>query len=149
MEQRIIGSGDWYLEFSFQQFKIIRLHAILHDAAGAERAHSGKGPGYCHMIGPGPISCLLGLVTGLLICLYVKLLLPSILDSVDNWSHMSCIVLEVAIVDINVIKRYGVFKDGNVQGYQIRPPKKYKPRKQALLCTRNLHGIVWKSGRLD
>ena len=52
---------------------VFRLHAMLHDAAGAVRTHSGKGPGYCYMIGRGPNFCLLGHVTGLLFCLYVKL----------------------------------------------------------------------------
>ena len=79
----LIGYGNSYLELLFRQFKIIRLHAIIHDAAGAVRAHSGKGPGYCYMIGRGPNSCLLGHVTGLLFCLYVKIFLPSIFNSVD------------------------------------------------------------------
>ena len=59
----IIGYENSYLEILFRQFKIFRLHSILHDAAGAVRAHSGKGPGYCYMIGRGPNSCLLGHVT--------------------------------------------------------------------------------------
>ena len=79
----IIGYGNSYLELLFRQFKIFRLHAKLHDAAGAVRAHSGKGPGYCYMIGRGPNSCLLGHVTGLLFCLYVKIFLPSIFKTVD------------------------------------------------------------------
>ena len=37
-----IGYGDSYLEFLIRQFKVFSLHAILHDAAGAARAHSGK-----------------------------------------------------------------------------------------------------------
>ena len=49
-----IGYGESYLEFLFRHFKVFRLHAILHDAAGAVRAYSGKGPGYCYMIGRGP-----------------------------------------------------------------------------------------------
>ena len=77
-----IGYGDSYLEFLFRLFKVSRLHAILHDAAGAVRAHSGKAPGYCYMIGRGPNACLLGHVTGLLFCLYGKILLPSIFISV-------------------------------------------------------------------
>ena len=78
-----IGYGNLYLELLFRHFKIVRLHAILHDAAGAVRAHCGKGPGYCYMIARGPNSCLLGHVTGLLFCLYVKIFLPSIFNSVD------------------------------------------------------------------
>ena len=64
-----IGYGDSYLEFLFRHFKVIRLHAILRDGAGAVRAHSGKVPGYFYMIGRGPNSCLLGHVIGLFFCL--------------------------------------------------------------------------------
>ena len=78
-----IGYGDSYLEFLFRHFKIFGLHAILHDAAGAVRAHSCKGPGYCYMVGRGPNSCLLGQVTGLLFCLYLKIFLLSNFNSVD------------------------------------------------------------------
>ena len=78
-----IGYGDSYSEFLFRHFKSFRLYAILHDAAGAVRAHSARGPGYRYVIGRGPISCLLGHVTGLLFCLYVKIFLSSIFISVD------------------------------------------------------------------
>ena len=43
----LIGNGNSYLDSVFRYSKIFRLHAILHDAAGAVRAHNGKGPGYC------------------------------------------------------------------------------------------------------
>ena len=66
----------------FRYSKVSRLHAILHDAAGAVRAHSGKGPGYCYMIGRVPNCCSLGHVTGLLFCLYVEIFLPSIFNSI-------------------------------------------------------------------
>ena len=46
-----IGYGDSYLEFLFRHFKVFRLHAIVHDAARAVRAHSAKGPGYCYIFG--------------------------------------------------------------------------------------------------
>ena len=77
MDQKIkfggtIGYGDSYLEFLFRHFKAFRLHATLHDIAGAVRAHTSKGLGYCYMIGRGPSSCLLGHMTGLLFCFYVK-----------------------------------------------------------------------------
>ena len=71
------------LDSVFRYSKLFSLHAILHDAAGVFRSHSGKGAGYCCMIGRGPNSCLLGHVTGLLFCLYVKIFLPSIFNSVD------------------------------------------------------------------
>ena len=79
----LIGYGNSCLDSVFRYSKVFRLHAILRDAAGAVRAYSGKRPGYCYMIGRGPISCLLGPVTGLLFCLYVKLFLPSIFNSVN------------------------------------------------------------------
>ena len=77
-----IGCGDSYLEFLFRHFKVFRLTAILHEAAGAVRAHCGKCPGYCYMIRRGGNSCLLGDVTGLPFCLYAKLFLTSIFNSV-------------------------------------------------------------------
>ena len=61
----LIGYGNSYLDTVFRYSKVFRLHAKLHDAAEAVRAHTGKGPGYCYMIGRGPISCLLGHVNGL------------------------------------------------------------------------------------
>ena len=79
----LIGYGNSYLDSVFRYSKVFRLHAILHDAAGAVRSHSGKGPGYCYLIGPGPKSCLLGHVTGLRFCLYVKVFLHSIFNSVN------------------------------------------------------------------
>ena len=33
--------GDLYLELLFRRFKVIRQHAMLHDAGGAKKAHSG------------------------------------------------------------------------------------------------------------
>ena len=78
----LIGYGKCCLDSVFRYSKVFRLYAILHYAAGAVRSHSGKGPGYCYMIGRGPNFCLLGHVTGLLFCLYVKLFLPSIFNSV-------------------------------------------------------------------
>ena len=79
----LIGQRNSCLDSVFRYSKVFRQHAILHDAARAVRAHTGKGPDYCYMIGRGPSSCLLGHVTGLLFCLYVKLFLTSIFDSVD------------------------------------------------------------------
>ena len=62
---------------------------------------------------------------------------------------MSCIVLETELADKNDIKKLGVFIDCKVQGSSIRPPKKYKPTKQAFWCTRNLHVFVSNSTRSD
>ena len=51
-----IGYGDSYSDFTFRHFKVFRLLAILHDAAGAVQEHSGKSPGNCYMTGRGPNS---------------------------------------------------------------------------------------------
>ena len=58
---------------------------------------------------------------------------------------MSCIVLDSDLADINVLKELAVILHGNVQEFSFRPPRKYKPTKQACWCTRNLHGIVSNS----
>ena len=123
-----IGCTDSYLESFFLQFKDFKLNAKPHDAAGAAKAHSGKGPGYCYVIGRGPFSCLLGHVTALLFCLYVKLFLASIFKFVDFWSSMSCIALDIELADQNFNKELGVLTDGNVQVYQFRPPKSVNPQ---------------------
>ena len=47
----LIGYENSCLDFVFRYSKVFRLHAILHDADRAVRAHSGKGPGYCYIIG--------------------------------------------------------------------------------------------------
>ena len=62
---------------------------------------------------------------------------------------MSCIVLDIELVDKNDITDLGVLIDRKIQGYTFRPPKKQEPTKQAFWCTRNLHGLLWNSGRLD
>ena len=79
----LIGYGNSHLDSVFPYSNLFRLHEVLNVAAGAFRSHTGKRPGYCYMTGRGPNSCLLGHVTGLLFCLYVKLFLPSIFKSVD------------------------------------------------------------------
>ena len=56
-----VGYGHSYLDSVFLYTKVFRLHAILHDVAGgAVRLQTGKGPGYCYMIGRGPKCCVLG-----------------------------------------------------------------------------------------
>ena len=78
-----IGYDDSYLGFLFRYLKVLRLHAILHDAAGAAGAHSGKSPGNYYTIGRVTNSFLLGHLTGLFFCPNVKLFLPSIFNAVD------------------------------------------------------------------
>ena len=141
--------GDSYLDSVFRYSKVFRLHAILRDAAGAVRAHNGKGPGYCYMIGRGPNPCLLGHVTGLLICLYIKNFLPCIFNLIDFLISMSLIVLVIQPTEKNVIKELGPFIECSVQGFLFCPPKTFKPNKQTQWNTNLLHGIAWSSGELE
>ena len=60
----LIGFGNSYLDSIFCYSKVFRIHAILHDAAGAVGSQSGKLPGYCYMIGQRRNSCLVGNLTG-------------------------------------------------------------------------------------
>ena len=139
-----IGYAYSYLEHMFCHSKVIRLNATLQDATGAVVSQNGKGPGYCYMIGQGLNSCLLGLghVTGLLICLYIKLFLTCIFNSVDFCSSVCCIALDIELADKSFFEEMGVFVDGNVQRYFFCPPEKYKPTEQLFRFTRKLHGIV-------
>ena len=74
--------------------------------------------------------------------LYPKLFLPSVLNSLNFWSSMSCIKLEYGLADNNITKELGVLFDNNVQGYPYRPPKKYKPTKYEFSFTKNYDKIV-------
>ena len=141
-----IGYGNSYLELLFRQFKLFRLHTILHDAAGAVRAYSGKGPSYCYMIGRGLNSCLLGHVTGLLFCFYLKIF--QTFKTVDFWNSMSCIVLDIELTEKNIIKELRIYIDGSVQGFSFCPPTSFKTNKQTTWNTSHLHGIAWSSGKL-
>ena len=77
----LIGFADSH--FPFFQSVQTTCNAKLLDAAGAVYLHNGNEPGYCCMIGRCPNSCLLGHVTGLLYCLYLKLFVPSIFNLLD------------------------------------------------------------------
>ena len=143
-----IGYGDSSLGFLFRVLKVFTLPAVLHDAAGAVRAHSGKGPSYCYMIAQGSISCLLGHVTGLLFRLYVKSFLPSIFKSVDFWNSMSLIVLDIELTEKNIITELGIFNAVSLQGSLFCPPKTCIPNEQTTWNTSHLHGNAWCSGKL-
>ena len=54
-----IGFEDSHLNSVFWYSKVFRLHAILHDAAGAVPSQTAKAPGYCYIIGRGPNCCFL------------------------------------------------------------------------------------------
>ena len=101
------------------------------------------------MIGRRSNYCLLGHVTGLLFCLYVKIFLPSIFNLIDFRISMSLIVLDMELTEKNVIKELGLFIDGSVQGFSFCPSKTFKSIKQTTWNTNRLHGIAWSSGKLE
>ena len=126
----LLGYGNSCLDSVFRYSKLFRLHAILQDAAGAVRTHSGKRPGYFYMIGRGTNSCVLGHVTGLLFCLHVKIVLPSIFKSVDFSNSMSLNILDIELTEKNIIKELGLFIDAFLEEFSICPPKTFKLIKQ-------------------
>ena len=133
VDSLVMEIPNWALYFVTPEYSdYTQYYAVL--------SHSGKGPGYCYMIGRGPNSCLLGHMTGLLFRLYVKLFLPSIFNSVDFRSSMSLIVLDVELTEKNVIEELGIFIDGSLQGFSFCPPKTFKPNKQTSWNTKHLHG---------
>ena len=138
-----IGNGDSYLEFPFRHFKVFRRHAILHDAAGVLRAHSGKGPGYSYKIGRGPYSCLLGHVTGLLFCHYVKLFLPSIFKFVDFQSSISRIFFKKLSWQIRTLQESWVFFWRLSSRILISSSRKVLSHKTSILVYRAQGKIVW------
>ena len=68
----IIGIDNSSLDTYLKSFKVLRLHAILHDASGFIAEYSQKGPGYSYVL-PCPITnAYVGHLTGLLFCMFVK-----------------------------------------------------------------------------
>lgn len=69
-----IGINDSILDKFLNKSKILRLHAILHDAGGYIRRKYGLGPGYCYALKNISInSCFLGHVSGISYCIYLKI----------------------------------------------------------------------------
>ena len=68
------SSLDKYLKVS----KILRLHAILHDAGGFRYEMYNQGPGYSYMLPWKSSTCFRGHLSGILFCLYIKIFHPSI-----------------------------------------------------------------------
>ena len=68
----LIGIDNSSLDKNFKNLKILRLHAILHDASGFVYEYSEKGPGYSYVLPCSVTNEYLGHVTGIAFCLYVK-----------------------------------------------------------------------------
>ena len=148
-----IGFGDSYLDSVFRYSKVFRLYSILHDVAAAVRLRGGDGLAYCYIIGQGivqgPNCCLFSHVTGLILCLHVKIFLPSVFNLIDFRNRMSLIVLDIGLTEKNIFKELGLFIDGSPEGLSFRPPKIWKPNRQMTWNTSHLHGISGSSGKLD
>ena len=68
----LIGIDNSSLDVYFKNIKILRLHAILHDACDFVYEYSEKGPGYSYVL-PCPVTIeYVGHVTGITFCLYLK-----------------------------------------------------------------------------
>ena len=68
----LIGIDNSSLDLYFKSYKILRLHAMLHDASGFVFEYSEKGPGYSYVL-PCPVTNEYpGQVKGVAFCLYVK-----------------------------------------------------------------------------
>ena len=143
----IIGYGDSYLEVLFCQFKVFRLHSLLHDAAGAGTwwqkswlmLHNSKRTNFMSAWSRDCTTLLPSSQTRsarhFQLCRRLK--------------QMFCIVLDIELADKKVIQLLGVLIIVKIQGSFFCPPKKWKYTKRAFWCTKNLHGTVWNSGRLD
>ena len=69
----LIGIDNSSWDEKLKGSKILRLHAVLHDAAGFVYDYSEVGPGYTYAL-PCPVkSCYLGHATGILFCYFLKL----------------------------------------------------------------------------
>ena len=62
---------------------------------------------------------------------------------------MSFILLDIELTEKNIIKQLEYFIDSSLQGFSFCPPKTFKPNKQTSCNTKHLHGIAWRSGKLD
>ena len=58
-------------------------------------------------------------------------------------------MLEIELTEKNIIKELGLFIDGSLQGFSFCPPKTFITNKQTSWNTKHLHGIAWRSGKLD
>lgn len=69
----LIGIENSSLDKYLKSSKVLRLHAILHDAAGFVKERNDSGPGYCYNMTSCPINCcFFGHVTGIIFCTFVK-----------------------------------------------------------------------------
>ena len=77
------GYGNSILDFLLARSKRFRLHAILHDSAGAVKATTNQGPVFCYMLPQFLSSCLLGHITGLFFCIFIRICHPHLFKMLD------------------------------------------------------------------
>ena len=77
----LIGYGNSILDFFLARSKVFRLHAILHDSAGAVKATTNHG--WCDFYMLPQIPSLLGHITGLFFCIFIKICHPRIFKMLD------------------------------------------------------------------
>ena len=68
----IIGIDNSRLEIILGNYKLLRLHAILHDACGYMKTNHEVGPGYIYTLSCALNSCFLGHISGITFCAYLK-----------------------------------------------------------------------------
>ena len=74
----LIGYDNPILDFFLARSKVFRFQKNLHDSAGAVKATTNQGPGYCYMLPQILSSCLLGQITGLFFCIFMNIFYPRI-----------------------------------------------------------------------
>ena len=126
----IIGYHISIVDYFLARLKVFQLHAILDDSAWAVKATTNHEPGYCYMIPEIPSSCLLGQITGLFFCIYIKMCHPRIFQTLDSWSFriipeekMPLVVLDFECLEGKNVKEFGIVQDGIILGYSIIAPK--------------------------
>ena len=115
--------------------EIFRPQAIIHDAAGAVKSHSGKSFGYCYIFGPGPNAVLLADVIGIFFCLPFSTL--STFDAV-------CLALYYtsSVQKKTILGSWEPFFTGLFRENSFGLPEKYKSPNQAIWGPKNLQGNV-------
>jgi hypothetical protein len=69
----LIGVDDSKLENILNRFKLFQVHAAFHDACGYMKREYKSGPGYVYAVSCPISNCLLGHITGLTMCSYIKI----------------------------------------------------------------------------
>ena len=82
------SSLDEYLNYS----KVLRLHAILHDATGFVHKVYNTGPTYCYMLPWKSNNSLIGRLSGITFCFYVKLTKTNSLSIVRRMKERSVVL---------------------------------------------------------